>query len=84
MGFATEYSHFYLSFYCRNTLNSYAQINHCYPQPILSNEKRVGKTSFSFPTRCVNLIFTLLSYPHVYNSEDCFKSSVNSTISPCL
>jgi len=56
MRFTTEYSQFNLSFYCRNTFNSYTQIIDCYPQPILPKEKRVGKASFSFPTRCVNLL----------------------------
>ena len=55
MGFTTEYSQFFTSFILMNNLLSYTQNTHCYPHPILPNEKRVGKNSFSFPTRCVNL-----------------------------
>lgn len=67
MGFTTEYSHYLTPFLFKNTHYSYTQIIFCYPQSILTKKKRVGKTSFSFPTRCVKLLLILFSYPHVYN-----------------
>lgn len=82
MGFTTEYSQFYTSFRFPNNLISYAQIIRAYPQSILSNEKRVGKNSISFPTRCVNLLFTIHSYPHVYNVSVSFNTIVSSTNFP--
>lgn len=82
MGFTAEYSQFLTSFRFPNNLISYTQFTHSYPQSILSKEKRVGKNSFSFPTRCVNLLFTIQSYPHVYNVSVSVNVIVSSTNSP--
>lgn len=52
MGFAAVFLQIMSLLYFLKFPQTYTQISFSYPQTIVTNKKRVGKTSYSFSTRC--------------------------------